>query len=204
MAKKKHAHKKHATHKKHSHATHDHTTEHKHQPKKEVVRQDNTLKNVAIIIGVILLVLIIILVYQKMGKTDIGGSTGGTTTSGTTVSSAGDFEISEEIKMQMEELADDDPFVGAEDAPVVIVEFSDFQCPYCARFHQETFEQLKENFVDTGVVKFVYRDLALSFHANAEKAAEAVVRESYLRWKKEEDDIIDDITCVIIFLDVKM
>lgn len=39
---------------------------------------------------------------------------------------------------------------------------------------------------------------------NAEKAAEAVVRESYLRWKQEEDDIVDDITCVIIFLDVKM
>lgn len=39
---------------------------------------------------------------------------------------------------------------------------------------------------------------------NAEKAAEAVVRESYLKWKQEEDDIIDDITCVIIFLDVKM
>ena len=39
---------------------------------------------------------------------------------------------------------------------------------------------------------------------NAEKAAEAVVRESYLKWKQEEDDIVDDITCVIIFLDVKM
>lgn len=39
---------------------------------------------------------------------------------------------------------------------------------------------------------------------NAEGAAEALVRESYLRWKKEEEDIIDDITCVIIFLDVKL
>jgi serine/threonine protein phosphatase PrpC len=39
---------------------------------------------------------------------------------------------------------------------------------------------------------------------NAEKAAEAVVRESYLKWKSEEDDIVDDITCVIIFLDVKL
>ena len=39
---------------------------------------------------------------------------------------------------------------------------------------------------------------------NAEKAAEAVVRESYLRWKREEEGIVDDITCVIIFLDVKM
>ena len=39
---------------------------------------------------------------------------------------------------------------------------------------------------------------------NAEKAAEAVVRESYLKWKTEEEDIVDDITCLIIFLDVKM
>jgi serine/threonine protein phosphatase PrpC len=39
---------------------------------------------------------------------------------------------------------------------------------------------------------------------NAEKAAEAVVRESYLRWKREEEGIVDDITCVIVFLDVKL
>ena len=39
---------------------------------------------------------------------------------------------------------------------------------------------------------------------NAEGAAEALVRESYLKWKHEEDDIVDDITCVIIFLDVKL
>ena len=38
---------------------------------------------------------------------------------------------------------------------------------------------------------------------NAEKAAEAVVRASYISWKKEEEGIVDDITCVIIFLDVK-
>lgn len=39
---------------------------------------------------------------------------------------------------------------------------------------------------------------------NAEKAAEAVVRESYLRWKREEEGIVDDITCVIVFCDVKL
>ena len=39
---------------------------------------------------------------------------------------------------------------------------------------------------------------------NAEGAAEALVRESYLRWKHEEEDIIDDITCVIVFFDVKL
>lgn len=39
---------------------------------------------------------------------------------------------------------------------------------------------------------------------NAEKAAEALVREGYLRWKREEEGIVDDITCVIVFLDVKL
>ena len=39
---------------------------------------------------------------------------------------------------------------------------------------------------------------------NAEKAAEAVVRESYLRWKREEEGIVDYITCIIVFLDVKI
>ena len=39
---------------------------------------------------------------------------------------------------------------------------------------------------------------------NAEKAAEAVVREAYLRWKREEEGIVDDITCIIVFLDVKL
>ena len=49
-------------------------------------------------------------------------------------------------------------------------------------------------------------DLVMPFFEkrNAEGAAEAVVRESYLKWKIEEDDIIDDITCLIIFLDVKL
>jgi len=67
---------------------------------------------------------------------------------------------------------DDDPALGSADAPVVIIEFSDFQCPYCRRFHVETFDQLKEEFVDTGLVRFVYRDFPLvELHPNAAQAA---------------------------------
>jgi len=63
---------------------------------------------------------------------------------------------------------DDDPFKGDPDAPVTIVEFSDFQCPFCARFFQQTLSQLEENYINTGKVKFVYRDLPLdSIHPNA-------------------------------------
>jgi len=63
---------------------------------------------------------------------------------------------------------DDDPFKGNEDAPVTIVEFSDFQCPFCGRFYEQTLPSIIENYVDTGKVKFVYRDLPLdSIHPNA-------------------------------------
>lgn len=60
---------------------------------------------------------------------------------------------------------DDDPYLGnKEDAKVAIVEFSDFECPFCKRFHQETFDELKKNYIDTGKAILVYRDLPLSFH----------------------------------------
>jgi len=74
---------------------------------------------------------------------------------------------------RVEVSADDDPALGQADAPVVIVEFSDFQCPYCARFARQTFPQIKREYIDTGKVKLVFRDFPLSFHKNAALAAEA-------------------------------
>ena len=68
---------------------------------------------------------------------------------------------------------DGDPVEGSKNAPVTIVEFSDFQCPYCGRFAIETLSQIKTNYIDTGKVKVVYKDFPLSFHENAQKAAEA-------------------------------
>ena len=66
---------------------------------------------------------------------------------------------------------DDDPFKGNADAPVTIIEFSDFQCPFCGRFYEQTLPSIIENYVDTGKVKFVYRDLPLdSIHPNARPA----------------------------------
>ncbi len=68
---------------------------------------------------------------------------------------------------------DDDSILGDENAPVTIIEFSDYECPFCARFYLNTFPQLKREYIDTGKVKLVYRDFPLSFHQNAQKAAEA-------------------------------
>lgn len=70
-------------------------------------------------------------------------------------------------------LIDDDAIKGDPDAPITIVEFSDYECPFCTRFYDDTLGLIEENYIDTGKVKFVYRDFPLSFHPNAQKAAEA-------------------------------
>ncbi|MEK6862596.1 MAG: DsbA family protein [Nanoarchaeota archaeon] len=68
--------------------------------------------------------------------------------------------------------ADNDPFKGSKDAAVTIIEFSDFQCPFCKRFFDQTLSQIEKNYVDTGKVKFVYRDFPLdSIHPQARPAA---------------------------------
>jgi protein-disulfide isomerase len=67
----------------------------------------------------------------------------------------------------------DSPVLGSADAPVTVVEFTDYQCTYCLRFIQQTFPKLKEQFIDTGKVRWVVRDMPLGFHKNARKAAQA-------------------------------
>ncbi len=61
--------------------------------------------------------------------------------------------------------------LGGADAPVTIIEFSDFQCPFCARFVEQAMPQIKEDYIDTGKVKMVFRNFPLRFHENAESAA---------------------------------
>lgn len=69
---------------------------------------------------------------------------------------------------------DDDAVLGDPNAPVTIIEFSDYQCPFCQRHYLQTHPQLIENYVDTGKVKIVFRDFPLtSIHPQAQKAAEA-------------------------------
>ncbi len=65
------------------------------------------------------------------------------------------------------------PVLGNKNAPVTIVEFSDYQCPFCSKFYQQTEVPFKKDYVDTGKVKIYFRDYPLSFHAGAQKAAEA-------------------------------
>jgi protein-disulfide isomerase len=66
---------------------------------------------------------------------------------------------------------DDDPSIGPADAPVTIIEFSDYQCPYCQVWYKQVYQQLLASYPNK--IRFVYRDLPLPMHPEAIPAAEA-------------------------------
>ena len=67
-------------------------------------------------------------------------------------------------------LVDDDPAKGDPDAPLVMIEFSDFQCPFCGRFYEQTLPLIERDYIDTGKVRLVYRDMPLEIHPQAPPA----------------------------------
>jgi protein-disulfide isomerase len=67
----------------------------------------------------------------------------------------------------------EDPFKGMNDAQVTMIEFSDYQCPFCSRHTRAVLPQLEKNYIETGKIKYVLRDFPLSFHKQAPKAHEA-------------------------------
>lgn len=68
---------------------------------------------------------------------------------------------------------DDDAVMGDKNAPVTLIEFVDYECPFCKSFFQQTLPSIKKDYIDTGKLKLVVRDFPLSFHANAKKESEA-------------------------------
>ncbi len=63
----------------------------------------------------------------------------------------------------------EDPSLGPANAPVTIIEFSDYECPYCRKWFTEAWPQIQKTYGDK--VRLVYRDFPLSFHANSQSAA---------------------------------
>jgi len=67
----------------------------------------------------------------------------------------------------------DSPYEGKKDAPVTIIECTDFQCPFSAGFVNDTLKNLRKNEIKDGKVKLVFKNFPLPFHQYAEKASEA-------------------------------
>ncbi len=76
-------------------------------------------------------------------------------------------------EINMDDLVENQPYMGEEDASVVLVEFSDYKCGYCSKFFNETLPLIKEKYVDTGKLKFVYKDFLLGYKGDYEAALAA-------------------------------
>lgn len=89
-------------------------------------------------------------------------------TGGDAASAAGDSSPVVRLALPAGELA-----LGRATAPLIMIEFTDYQCPYCRRFESEVFPKLKREYIDTGKLRYIARDLPLAIHAAAAPAAEA-------------------------------
>lgn len=88
----------------------------------------------------------------------------------------------------IEATEDDDPFLGAEVSQVVVIDFSDYQCPFCKKFYTNIFPEFKKEYLDTKKVKYVYRDFPLNIHPPAKVAAQAAecAKDQYKYWEMHD------------------
>lgn len=68
-------------------------------------------------------------------------------------------------------LRSDELAIGSANAPLTLIEFTDYQCPFCRQFHQTAFGDIKQNYIDTGKLRFISRDFPLEMHNNAMRAS---------------------------------
>lgn len=126
-------------------------------------------KSAILVSGVILLAALIVSgAILSVGKNSFSGTSENTAVAPT----AGQPSANPTPTGPVDVSVDDDAFLGKKDAPVTIVEFSDFQCPFCRNFAKDTLPQLKKEYIDTGKARLVYRDFPLSFHPGAIPAAQ--------------------------------
>lgn len=79
-----------------------------------------------------------------------------------------------EVKMEAPKILENDVVLGNPDAKVTIIEFGDFQCPFCAKFYKETESLIRKNYVDTGKAKLVFKPVAILGQESIDAASAAL------------------------------
>ncbi len=102
--------------------------------------------------------------YLEKGGTVVKGSTTTANAQGAAQQAAAPQALPSEDTGPQKVSVDDDPVMGDKNAKLTMIDFSDYECPFCKRYFDDTFAQIKKEYIDTGKLKYVYRDLPLSFH----------------------------------------
>ena len=93
------------------------------------------------------------------GGTSTSGSAPGTTAGNTAASGSGGQQTADAGQPA---LYPDDMYLGKADAKITVIEYASLSCPHCARFNSDVFPQIKANYIDKGLVRWVYRDYPLN------------------------------------------
>ncbi len=126
---------------------------------------ESTVKVPKSVLFIVLAAIMFFVIGFFVGKAVTGP--GGTIPTGGTTINPGDG--TGEVKIDVK----GEPALGNANAPVEIVEFTDYQCPFCERAFQQTYPQIKKDYIDTGKVRYVVKDFPLSIHPEADEASEA-------------------------------
>ena len=154
--------------KSHEHSEHSH--EHSHAKSEEGYFKVSKLR-LWQGISAILAIMVIFLLWFNPG---LGVKQGTANNAQPTVAAAQNVPTQAQPAARLDKVDEgSNPPLGKKGAPVTIVEFGDYQCPFCQRAFQQTFPQIKKDYVDTGKARYVFVNFPLSFHPNAEPAAEA-------------------------------
>lgn len=129
-------------------------------------KKDNNVALIATIITCTVLISgsVLFLGYQVSNK---GGANKGSQATGRQES------IKNYLSGSKAETTTNDAVLGNPDAKVTIVEYSDYQCPFCRKYFEEAYQQIVKEYVDTGKVKIIFKDYPLDFHEDAVFAANA-------------------------------
>lgn len=139
------------------------------QDKKEHGKDDSFYKNKWFFAFIIVGVLLFTSIFTGGFGTQSGTSTSNLPITGNAlVDSVQDPQPSGNQKV-----SGGDYIMGSLEAKVTIIEYGDFECPFCKKFHDTTLDNINKNYIEKGFVKYVYRDFPLPKHSDAQKAAEA-------------------------------
>lgn len=86
----------------------------------------------------------------------------------------------------------EDPVMGDPNAKVTIVEFGDFQCPFCGRFYKDTLPQLKKDYINNGKAKFIFKQLAFLGKESTDAANAALCAQEQNRFFEYHDELYNN------------